>query len=212
MQPAARRRFDLIVFDKDGTLIDMTAQAAGWANGIATRMRREGYDESAIGLVYANAGWNPERERCTSTESVLLCGSWKEINACATEVLASTPFPQTGVVLSRAAAGAKVYEWIEEFADALAHKSAPLVDLERLFRNIKATGCQIAVCTADDRRNTDVLFEQFPALTDLVSHVSCADDENEEAVKPNPLLLESIMQKRYKKIVISDARPTSNAT
>lgn len=189
------RRFDLIVFDKDGTLIDMGKQAALWADGMAERMRCDGYDSAAVGAVFRNAGWDPERRQCMSTTSTLLCGSWEEINACAADVLTKIVSPVSGAVLTRREAEAKISEWIDDFGESLAHKPVPLVDLVQLFTRIHKTGCKIAICTADNRRNTECLFEEFPSLAQLVSHVSCADDKNEEAVKPNPMLLRSIMRR-----------------
>ncbi|HEX7949071.1 MAG TPA: HAD family hydrolase [Candidatus Limnocylindrales bacterium] len=163
---------DLVVFDKDGTLIEFDAMWAGWAVDLATNLERT----AGIPLrdpLFVMLGFDPVAGR------VLPGGG-----------LAATPMARLrdwtrGILLERglrepAADMALEEAWHAPDPVALAR---PLVDLPGLFGRLRATGRRIAVATSDDRDPTERTLAAL-GLPGLIDAVVCADDGF--PVKPAP--------------------------
>jgi phosphoglycolate phosphatase len=163
---------DLVVFDKDGTLIAFDAMWAGWATDLATDLEHAsatpirrplfemlGFDE-ATGRILPGGG-------LAATPMARLRDRTRELLFAAG--------------LSRAAADAALAEaWHAPDPVALAH---PLGDLRGLFGRLRASGRRLAVATSDDRVPTTRTLAAL-GLSGLVDAVACADDG--VAVKPAP--------------------------
>jgi phosphoglycolate phosphatase-like HAD superfamily hydrolase len=163
---------DLVVFDKDGTLIEFDAMWAGWAMDLAANLERSaGIDVRAE--VFEMLGFDPGSGR------VLPGGG-----------LAATPMARlrdrTRDILVAAGLSAGAAEsalrdaWQAPDPVALAH---PLGDLVGLFRRLRGAGRRIAVATSDDRGPTERTLDAL-GLTELVDALVCADDGL--PVKPAP--------------------------
>ena len=163
---------DLVVFDKDGTLIEFDAMWAGWSADLATNLERASgipIREALFGML----GFDPVSGR------VLAGGG-----------LAATPMARlrdlTRVLLVAAGLGESAADaaldeaWHAPDPVALAH---PLADLPGLFARLRGSGKHIAVATSDDRDPTERTLAAL-GLTELIDAVVCADDGI--AVKPAP--------------------------
>jgi phosphoglycolate phosphatase len=163
---------DLVVFDKDGTLIGFDTMWTDWAVGLGDRLSSVvgrdvrpslylvlGYDESAGTATPGGAlAATPVARLRQMTAAVLVAGG-------------STP---------DGAASAMDQAW---FLPDPAGRARPLADLRWLLVDLRAGGRQIAVATNDDRAPTERTIDVL-GLTDLVDAVVCADDGL--TVKPAP--------------------------
>jgi phosphoglycolate phosphatase len=164
---------DLVVFDKDGTLIEFDAMWAGWSVDLAADLERStGID--VRDALFDMLGFDPGSDR------VLPGGG-----------LAATPMSRlrdrtyailVAAGLSDAAAAAALDEaWLAPDPVALAH---PLADLVGLFGRLRREGKRLAVATSDDRVPTQRTLAALGLGDGLVDAIVCADDG--PAVKPAP--------------------------
>jgi phosphoglycolate phosphatase-like HAD superfamily hydrolase len=163
---------DLVVFDKDGTLIEFDAMWAGWAAGLAAGLER------ATGLrirgpLFELLGFDPASGR------VLAGGALAATPMARLRDLTRSLLVAAG--LSAASADAAVDEaWHAPDPVALAR---PLGDVAGLFARLRLSGRRIGVATSDDRGPTERTLAAL-GLTGLVDATVCADDGC--AVKPAP--------------------------
>ncbi len=161
---------DLVIFDKDGTLIEFGPMWSGWALELAARLRRltgRSVDEP----LFAMLGFEP------ATRTIRHGGG-----------LTATPMArlreQTRDLLQddglsrRAAEQVLADAWHAPDPVALAH---PLADLPALFGGLRASGRRIAIATSDDREPTLRTLAAL-GIAASVAAVVCADDGL--AVKP----------------------------
>ena len=163
---------DLVVFDKDGTLIEFDAMWAGWSADLVLSLERA----SGIAIrepLYEMLGVDPSSGR------VLPGGG-----------LAATPMARlrdltrdllvTAGLDGTEADAALDEAWLAPDPVALAR---PLADLPDLFAGLRRSGRRIAVATSDDRDPTERTLAAL-GLAELIDAVACADDG--VAVKPAP--------------------------
>ncbi len=162
----------LIIFDKDGTLIDFHAMWSGWVTELARRL------EAATGLTIApqlframNFDLNAGRVAPNGKLSVTPIAG---LRALTVDVLGEAGLPSEAVEVAMATA------WHIPDPVALAQ---PLTDLAVLFSTLRTCGLKIAVATSDDRAPTEAMLAGLN-LTSLVDALSCADDGL--PIKPAP--------------------------
>ena len=166
---------DLVVFDKDGTLIDFHAMWGGWARSIGDRL--DGATRRPVaGDVFAAIGFDPSTGR----------------------VLAGAPLAVATMAEIREVVAAVVRRWCPSVAAARqaveaawfepdpAATAVPLADLPALFAALRAEGRTIAVATTDDRAPTEASLRALGIRGD-VSAIACGDDG--VGVKPDPAML-----------------------
>lgn len=155
---------DLVVFDKDGTIIEFSPMWSGWAVALAKALRATtgrsvegplfamlGYD-AATGLVLPGGGLaaTPMARLRERTRDVLTAGGLSETDAeRALEVAWHAPDP---VALAR-----------------------PLADLPDLFGWLHDGGRRIAVATSDDRDPTERTLHAL-GIANAIDATVCADD------------------------------------
>jgi phosphoglycolate phosphatase len=166
---------DLVVFDKDGTLISFEAMWSGWARELGARLEIA-TRRPVAGDVFATIGYDP------STDDVRPGGPLALATMAEIEELVAA-------VLRRwcpnvAAARRILAEaWFEP--DPV-ERAVPLTDLSVLFGALRDAGRSIAVATTDDRRPTEATLVGL-GLAALVAAVSCGDDPG--PTKPDPAVL-----------------------
>jgi len=162
---------ELVIFDKDGTLIDFHAMWGGWVRD--------------LGRDLASATAPPIDEALRRTMGVDAGG-----RVLAHGPLAATPMARIRELIvellrergssaadaERAVAGA----WHPPDPLTLAH---PLADLGLLFSTLRGAGRRIAVATSDDRQPTVATLDGL-GVSHLVDGIVCADDGL--PVKPAP--------------------------
>jgi len=161
---------DLVVFDKDGTIVDFGTMWSGWAIALAEALAATTGRPVAEPL-YAMLGFDP------ATGSVVPGGG-----------LAATPMARLrdrarGVLM----ASGITEDDAERALEAAWHApdpvglARPLTDLPALFDRLRGGGCRIAIATTDDRDPTERTLAAL-GVADRIDATVCADDGI--AVKP----------------------------
>jgi phosphoglycolate phosphatase-like HAD superfamily hydrolase len=165
----------LIIFDKDGTLIDFHAMWAGWVTELARRL------ETTTGLTIANQlfkamDFDPDTGRITPTGR-LAVSPMADLRSLTSDVLR-----ESGLSAGRLEA-AMTTAWHTPDPVALVH---PLADLPTLFRALRLNGLSIAVVTSDDHAPTEATLTALGVAAQVDAIVG-ADDGH--PVKPAPDML-----------------------
>jgi phosphoglycolate phosphatase len=177
--PVARARLhplldgiELVVFDKDGTLIDFRAMWEPWLEQLATRLG------DAIGTELRD-----ELFRVMGTDPV--SGTAMPLGEVAASMMERLQALTVEVVAAKGFSSEKARAIVEAawFAPDPVADAVPLADLTSLFETLHNSGRCVAVVTADDRGPT---LQTLAALdvADLVDVVVCADDGHPG--KPSP--------------------------
>ena len=166
---------DLVVFDKDGTLISFDAMWVAWARELGSRLELATRRPIA-GDVFATIGFDPVAGR-VHPNGPLAVGTM----GGASELV--------GAVLRRwcpsvsAARRILADVWFEP--DPLT-ASVPLGNLDALFTRLRAAGRRIAIATTDDRRPTEATLSEL-GVDPFVERIACGDDDG--PTKPDPATL-----------------------
>jgi phosphoglycolate phosphatase-like HAD superfamily hydrolase len=163
---------DLVVLDKDGTLIDFDAMWGGWARELGARLEASS-GRPVSGDLFTTLGFDPTTGR-VAPGGPLATGTMGGIRELTTAVLRR--WCPSVAAARRAAESA----WFEPDPVALA---VPLADLPALFGELADSGRQIAVATTDDREPTDATLVAL-GVRHLVGALACGDDGF--PVKPAP--------------------------
>jgi phosphoglycolate phosphatase-like HAD superfamily hydrolase len=168
----------LVVFDKDGTLIDFHAMWGGWTRDLAGRLEAASGWPVTAALMHAYGYDGPEGQ--ARADSMISYTPMADLRALAAEALLAAGCPPDQVEPAMAAA------WHVPDPVALAR---PLADLPALFGALRARGARLAVCTGDDRAPTLATLAALD-VAHLVDAISCGDDGL--PTKPSPLALLSL--------------------
>ena len=166
---------DLVVFDKDGTLIDFHAMWGGWALDLGKRL--DGATRRPVsGDVFATIGFDPSSGRVRAGAPLAI------------ETMAEIRETVAAVVRRwgpNVAAARRAVEtaWFEPDPVATA---VPLGDVRGLFGALRASGRVVAVATTDDRAPTEATLRAL-GLREFVAAIACGDDD--VGVKPDPAML-----------------------
>jgi phosphoglycolate phosphatase len=166
---------DLVVFDKDGTLIDFHAMWGGWAEELGRRL--DGATRRPVaGDVFATIGFDPasERVRVGAPLAVATMGEIRETVAAVVRRWCPS------VAAARRAVD---IAWFEPDPVATAVPTADLVDL---FTALRDAGRTIALATTDDREPTEATLRALGIRGDVAA-IACGDDG--VGVKPDPAML-----------------------
>lgn len=172
---------DLVVFDKDGTLISFDAMWAGWARELGSRLEIA-TRRPVAGDVFATIGYDPTDDR------VVPGGPLAVATMSGIEEL-------VGAVLRRwcpSVAAARRILAEAWFVPDPVTSAVPLADLPRLFGALRAASRRIAVATTDDRRPTEATLAAL-GIDDLVAGVLCGDDAG--PTKPEPAALAELAER-----------------
>lgn len=171
---------DLIVFDKDGTLLDFHAMWGGWALDLGARL--DGSTRRPVaGDVFATIGYDPSTGR-VRPGTPLAVGTMAEIREIVAAVIRRW-CPNVG-----AARRAVEMAW---FVPDPVSTARPLADLHSLFGAVRSSGRTIAVATTDDRLPTDATLRAL-GVRDEVAALACGDDG--VGVKPDPRMLLAVCE------------------
>ena len=166
---------DLVVFDKDGTLLDFCAMWGGWAHDLGRRL--EGTTRRPVsGDVFAAIGFDPVSGRIRPGAPLAIATSAEIEEIVAAVIRRWCP----SVAAARRAVEAA---WFEPDPVATA---VPTADLRALFEALVASGRRLAVATTDDRSPTEATLRGL-GLRQHVSALACGDDG--VGVKPDPAMV-----------------------
>jgi phosphoglycolate phosphatase-like HAD superfamily hydrolase len=168
----------LIIFDKDGTLIHFDAMWGGWVQDLAQRLEQaSGRAVSAalfdaMGYDLAAARVHPHGKLAATPMAQL-------------RVLTVDVMREAGVSSSEAEAAVE-FAWHIPDPVILAK---PFTDLRALFTALRARGLRIAIATTDDRTPTEAMVNGLH-LAEFIDTMICADDGI--PVKPQPDMIDTI--------------------
>ncbi len=163
----------LVIFDKDGTLIDFQQMWGNWAIGFAERISVA--IQQDVRAEFADAyGYDQVSKRINPTGRLAIA-SMANMQQVAVQIV--LPF---GISVGDA------YVLVQQAWQPPdpAREAVPLVDVLALFTAIRAKGALIAVATADDRAPTIATLTHL-GVAHLVGAMACADDMG-MAPKPAP--------------------------
>jgi phosphoglycolate phosphatase-like HAD superfamily hydrolase len=187
----------LVIFDKDGTLIDFHYMWGSWAIELARRL------EATTGLplaerLFSAMGFDPATNRIIPSGPLAL-DPVVEIQQLIMEVLQKAGLP------AQAGEAALAATW--HIPDPI-ELARPLADLSLLFSALRASGAKVAIATSDDRFQTEAMLAAWK-LTSLVDVLVCADDGI--PIKPAPdmvlTLCEALHLPPSKTLMVGDNVP-----
>lgn len=166
----------LVVFDKDGTLLDFEHMWGEWARELAGRLERASGVAVASAL-YSALGYDVVRGRVRAG-SPLAAHSMTELRMLNVSVGISAG-------LSAAAAEQAVAQaW---FVPDPVMAARPVCGLAALFRSLRERGILTAIVTSDDRAPTLLTVESL-GLARMTNAIVCADEGLPNKPEPDMLL------------------------
>jgi phosphoglycolate phosphatase len=166
---------DVVIFDKDGTLIDFDVMWGGWARVLGDRL--DATIRRPVSLdVFATIGFDPSTGR-VAPGGPLATATMAGIEEIVARVL------RRWCPSIAAARRATEAAWLVPDPVALA---APLADLSMIFGRLRADGRRIAVVTTDDRVPTDSTLRAF-GVREAVEAMVCGDDGFPMKPEPDPV-------------------------
>jgi phosphoglycolate phosphatase-like HAD superfamily hydrolase len=168
----------LVVFDKDGTLIDFGAMWSGWAKELGRRLEAA-VRRPVAGDVFATIGYDPVADRIRPGAPLAVATMGQLAEVVAAVVRRWCP----NVAAARRAVETA---WFEPDPVATA---VPTANLTLLFERLVDSGRRIAVATTDDRGPTEATLRAL-GIRSFVSSMACGDDG--VGVKPDPAMVRAI--------------------
>ena len=162
----------LVIFDKDGTLIDFHVMWGQWIIDIIHRLEEVAAIPLAA-LIFARLGFEPTGMRIDPTGPLALEPASQLRRSLLTLM-------QEAGLSDQTAEKALAYGWQTPDPVALAQ---PFSDLSHLFMLIRQIGAKIGVATSDDRTLTEATMTGL-GIAPLVDGLACADDGM--PIKPAP--------------------------
>jgi len=173
-------KYQLVIFDKDGTLIHFDAMWGAWVTELARRLEAETrflggnrVSESVTDRLFREMGFDPISGR------VLAHGKLAATPNARLRDLTVDMLRGMGLA-SEAAAAAVTAAWHIPDPVTLAR---PFTDLRALFSGLRERGLKVAIATTDDRAPTEATLAGL-GVAPLVEAIVCADDG--VPVKPAP--------------------------
>lgn len=172
---------DLVVFDKDGTLIDLHSLWGGRTRRCAAWLAAElGGGETLVAALYHALGYDARAQQVLSV-GPLATAPRRELL-----LVTATVLYQHGVVWHRARelarhAFAEIMVALPEAGDL-----HPVGDIAGLLQRLAAAGIRAAVATSDDRRPTEHTLNLL-GVADGIDALVCGDDPL--PAKPAPEVL-----------------------
>ncbi len=176
------RDIDLVVFDKDGTLIDFDFTWGRRCIAAVDALIEEVPTRAPIReKLLLTIGFDPVSHRALP-ESPVVVGSLGELEIVAATVLHQAGESWTAATLSAERHVRRVFAAVPTADEVRAFSS-----VEPLFRALGEAGVAIGVLTNDDRASTVGTLEHL-GLMPLIAAVGCADDPHGGKPEPYGLL------------------------
>ncbi|XP_038057737.1 putative pyrophosphatase PpaX [Patiria miniata] len=182
---AVRRKVDcwrrgevkrVVIFDKDGTLINIHTQWAPWIRNVVASIEAK-TDLTISTQAFSELSFDDETGKVLP--GILGEGTMEMIKDCLSSIL------QKEGAISRSEADQVVDACLEECSSLKSGVIQPIGDVGELFRRLKRRGYQIAINTSDSREVT-LRTLHLLGVSQLVDAVVCGDDDW-MIVKPHPV-------------------------
>jgi phosphoglycolate phosphatase len=172
---------DLVIFDKDGTLIDFEFMWGRWAQLSVKRLAAGAGKRELESELYAMLGYDPQA-RQTRPGSPLSIAGTSQLATIAAAVLYRHGIPWTD-------AEDRARRAFSEHDDLpLASVVRPAGDVPGLLAALQTAGVQVAVITTDHRGATEETLEIL-GISHLVDHLVSGDDPVSSKPAPDAVLV-----------------------
>lgn len=163
----------LVIFDKDGTLIDCNSVWLPWMEAHVKKLEKlTGMNLSE--QLYSAVGYCP-KEKEYQDEGLLAHATVADIKNKFKEVLVENG-------MDHSEASELVDGCCPDFDSGSKDTLTPLGDLTKIFKTLRTNGVKTAVCTMDSRYGTMTALDSL-GLTSMVDMIVCGDDHTS---KPKP--------------------------
>lgn len=162
-----------IVFDKDGTLIDLHARWAPWIAGLCRAIADGCGDSAAVADLEAALGVSGARLVADSPAAVL---TGADIRRVAVDAMAIRGHDRSRVATSVA----------EAYGSTAVGELVPLGEVATTMARLADRGFKLGIATSDDRANTLAELDEL-RIRSLMIGVRCGDDPGPG--KPDPEVL-----------------------
>lgn len=179
-----RFNIDLVVFDKDGTLVDFDhLWGAKVRSGVGALVADLDGAEHLSAAIYASLGYDPDNNR-TAGGGPLAVATIAKLNAIAASVLYrhGIAWEQAEMMVEQRFAPPMV-------APPQPHEIRPLGEVYLTLQRMSQAGVKIAVITSDDRAGTEAGLSIL-GVADFVDALVCGDDDLPN--KPSPQAMRRI--------------------
>lgn len=166
----------LVIFDKDGTLIDFNFMWASWVVELAQRLERAA-NVSLAGELFAAMGYDPARHS-------VIAGSPLAAHSIANLYQLTARVVHNVGLSPEAALRATNEAW---FVPDPIRMARPLADLPKLFSALRAREILIGIATSDDRKSTVETLRAL-GIFEMVDALVSADDGLPNKPAPDMLL------------------------
>jgi len=172
---------DLVVFDKDGTLVNFGLMwnriAVAWVEGVTS-----GADNGALQLeLYRTLGYDPQHQQ-TNPDSPMAMAEIDQLQTITAAVLYRHGVPWTQAE-DRARRAFRQVSHDLPLADLV----RPLGDVSRLLTSLHEANVRVAIVTTDHRLETEETL-RILGIAQLVDHLVCGDDGLAWKPAPDALL------------------------
>lgn len=169
---AGERPFDagLVVFDKDGTLLDFDTMWGGLLIETVETLAPRTEEGAALAAdLYDTLGYHPQQRRVDP------CGPWAMgTTEQGLAIIAATLY-RHGQPWHQAEAAVRSAWQTALTPDTLPKLVRPTADLPELFSSLRGAGVRVAVDTADDRAPTEIALRLLD-IDRLTDRIVCGDD------------------------------------
>ena len=166
----------LIIFDKDGTLIDFNFMWASWVTELSHRLVRS-TNCALANMLYRAIGYDEANAR-------VIAGSPLAAHSMANLRELTIRVAQDAGLSRQAAEQAVAESWFIPDPVAMAR---PVADLPRVFSTLRARNILTAIATSDDRAPTEITLKAL-GIAPYVNALVSADDDLPNKPAPDMLL------------------------
>jgi len=171
-------RPELIIFDKDGTLVDFNQSWGTWCVNFAKLLAKEANLQDIDDDIYEMMGFDFENFKLFGEGSLLAWATYPEMRLYTRDYLIrkhNFALQEINDILDRVFA----------VCDEGKGLCQGLGDIFALFETITNNGIKVAVVTSDNRKSAEIELEEMKVM-DFVSTLVCGDDEGITRGKPAP--------------------------
>eukprot|EP01083_Nonionella_stella_P011655 33094_1 len=170
----------LVIFDKDGTLIDFKPLFGPWLQNLIGNMSDIIPEPVESVNIWDKLGYKPETDAFVG-DSIVARGTNHDIRNTICEYIAENQNSCDDLSVVKEQIEARWIDLETNFNDKNDIKVCG--DLDKIFTSLKDEGVKIAVCTCDDREPTEQILKTLE-VEKYIDMVVCGDDQ--VASKPSP--------------------------
>lgn len=167
----------LVIFDKDGTLVNNEKIFAPWTEKIVNSISNICKFNSD--KLYKHLGYNPLKKTFNG-DSIVARGTNDEIRNAITSFI-KMQYPDISNQNSKDFVDKNWIELTFESDDVI-----PFGNLTEIFQKLKNNNIKIAICTSDDRKPTINMLQTLKVI-DFIDFIACGDDDISSKPSPEPI-------------------------